>query len=178
MTNSSKDKGDRGEREAVEAFQTLCPDLLVWNAQRLLGAGRKEDVGDLLVIDDVAVQVKAFAAKYLSKGVYEAANGAAIQAGHARKPHAVGMVLVPRARKDKVRWVMVAHTWPAPIDEIATASSATAAFDAVVKAGIDTPFTVRLARKDKPELVLGSLPTWVAAYRSATGRHQRAQKTA
>jgi hypothetical protein len=171
MTNSSKNKGDRGEREAVEAFQLLCPDLLVWNAQRLLGAGRKEDVGDLLVIDDVAVQVKNFGPKYLSKAVYEAAEGARIQAGHGRKHYALGMVIVPRARKDKVRWVSVVEQWPTSRLHD-TASSAVQAIDKVVAAGIDAEYTVQVVRKGADPVILSSLPTWVRAYRHAAGRHE------
>jgi len=171
MVNANKAKGDKHEREAVNAFLELCPDLCVWNAQRLLGAGRKEDVGDLLVIDDVAVQVKAFKRESLSAAIYDAANGAVVQAGHARKDFALGMAVVPRARKDKVRWACVVHTWPTDTQIHDTASSAVAAVDKVVAAGIEAEYTVQVIRKGAAPVILSSLPTWVRAYRAATGRH-------
>ncbi len=174
MTNASKNKGDRGEREAVGAFLEACPDLCVWNAQRLLGAGRKEDVGDLLVIDDVAVQVKAYKASSLSAAVYDAATGATEQAGHARKPFALGLVLIPNARKNAVRWAVVVEKWPTTGRLHQTASSATAAVARVKAAGIVADMTVRVERKGAIPVILSSLPTWVNAYREATGRWEPA----
>ena len=58
MANSNKRKGDRAEREAVAAVCRLAPDLVVERPQRLLGAGRGEDTGDLWVLPGVTVQVK------------------------------------------------------------------------------------------------------------------------
>ena len=58
MANSNKRKGDRAEREAFAVLCLLAPDLLVPRPQRLLGAGRREDTGDLWVLPDVTVQVK------------------------------------------------------------------------------------------------------------------------
>ena len=171
MVNANKAKGDKHEREAVVAFLEHCPDLCVWNAQRLLGAGRKEDVGDLLVIEDVAVQVKAFKRESLSAAVFSAAAGAAVQAGHARKAFALGMAVVPRARKDKVRWACVVNDWPVAGRIHDTASSAVQAVDKVAAAGIDAEYTVQVIRKGAAPVILSSLPTWVRAYREATGRH-------
>jgi hypothetical protein len=170
MPNASKDKGDRYEREAVVYFQDLWPDLLVWNAARALGAGRKEDVGDLVLFPDAAVQVKAYAEKYLSKALYEAADGATKQAGHARKDIALGMVLVPRARKvGTVRWAASCERWPIEVEHTPFSNSL-AALAAVKKAGPDTRFTAVVIRKNTVPIVIGSLQTWVAAYREATGR--------
>ena len=82
---------------------------------RMLGAGRKEDVGDLKAFPDAAVQVKNFKEKYLSKALYEGAAGAQEQAGNARHPYNTGMVLVPRARKvGAVRFVASTLHWPIP----------------------------------------------------------------
>src|SRR6478735_12765266 len=58
VPNTNKRKGDRAEREAVAVLCELAPDLVVARPQRLLGAGRREDTGDLWVFPGVTVQVK------------------------------------------------------------------------------------------------------------------------
>lgn len=54
MTNSSKGKGDRGELEAQALLRELLGDDKV---RRSLGAGRKDDVGDIDGVPQTAVQV-------------------------------------------------------------------------------------------------------------------------
>lgn len=49
----SKRKGDRAELEV----QTILRDLLGFPARRLLGAGRKDDVGDIGCIPSTVIQV-------------------------------------------------------------------------------------------------------------------------
>ena len=168
MSNPSKNKGDQAEREAVAYFQEMCPDLLVWNAQRLLGAGRKEDIGDLLIFPDVAVQVKAFKPSSLSAALYQAADGATVQAARARHRHALGIVLVPRARKvGAVRWVASVHRWPVEsAHEVHTNSLS--ALNAVVAAGLNSALTTRVQRKGTESIIIGSLQSWVRSYRLAT----------
>jgi len=53
MANSSKRKGDRAELEV----QGLLRDLLGVPARRALGAGRKDDVGDITGVPDTVIQV-------------------------------------------------------------------------------------------------------------------------
>lgn len=53
MTNPQKDRGDRAERE----FATLLCNELGIPVRRLLGAGRKDDVGDIHGIDNWVIQV-------------------------------------------------------------------------------------------------------------------------
>ena len=53
MTGTSKRKGDEAEREVA----ALLTDLLGLPVRRKLGAGRKDDVGDLDGIPDTVVQV-------------------------------------------------------------------------------------------------------------------------
>lgn len=53
MPNSSKAKGDRGELEAAK----ILNDLLGVPAVRKLGAGRKEDTGDIYGVPYTTVQV-------------------------------------------------------------------------------------------------------------------------
>jgi len=56
MTSSSKRKGDRAELEV----QTLIRDLTGWPARRKLGAGRKDDIGDIDGVPDTVIQVAAY----------------------------------------------------------------------------------------------------------------------
>jgi hypothetical protein len=53
VANSAKDKGDRAEREAAE----LLTSLTGHTARRELGAGRKDDQGDIDGLPHCAVQV-------------------------------------------------------------------------------------------------------------------------
>ncbi len=53
MANSSKRKGDKAELEV----QGLLRDLLGVSARRALGAGRKDDIGDITGVDDTVIQV-------------------------------------------------------------------------------------------------------------------------
>jgi hypothetical protein len=170
MTNSSKNKGDRGELEADKYLKALCPDLLLWDAMRMLGAGRKEDVGDLKAFPDAAVQVKNFSEKNLSRGLYEAATGAQVQASRARHPFNTGMVVVPRARKvGAVRFVASTLDWPVERDH-ATATNSLAALALVKKAGPNADLTVQVNRKGAPPIIIANIDLWVAAYRLATDR--------
>lgn len=54
MANRNKAKGDRAEREIA----TLLAELLDRPMRRALGAGRKDDQGDIDGINDTAIQVK------------------------------------------------------------------------------------------------------------------------
>lgn len=127
--NSSKRKGDVGEREAFRVLTGLLPDHAYPpgdpRAGRELGAGRAADRGDLSVLPDVAVQVKAWKASALGQAVRQAAAGAARQAVNRSVPLAVGMSLVERARADSVRWI--ASTLPGdwPVEPAQKATFAT-----------------------------------------------------
>ena len=57
MSNPSKDKGDRGEREAA----ALISGLLGYEVKRKLGAGRAEDTGDMHGLPDTVIQVANWA---------------------------------------------------------------------------------------------------------------------
>lgn len=106
MANTAKNKGDRFEWKAVRYIQSheIGANLIdVTTPGRLLGAGRKDDGGDLHLFTDVAVQVKAY--KDLGSAVRESAYKAQDQAAYAEKPLGVGMVPIPRARAERVCWV-------------------------------------------------------------------------
>jgi hypothetical protein len=57
MTGSAKRKGDKAELEV----QGLLRDHLGVPARRQLGAGRKDDIGDISGVPDTTVQVAAYA---------------------------------------------------------------------------------------------------------------------
>lgn len=106
MANAAKDKGDRFEWKAVRFIQDHQDGaslIDVTTPGRLLGAGRKDDGGDLHLFTDVAVQVKA--RKNLGEAVRESAYASIDQAAYADKPHGVGMVPIPRARAERVSWI-------------------------------------------------------------------------
>lgn len=107
MANPSKSKGDRAELEAVRVLTEMLPDYALPKAKRMLGAGRKEDVGDLFVFPDVAVQVKNFKMASLGAAIHSAATGAEEQADNGDLDYALGMVKVPGAREGTVKWLAV-----------------------------------------------------------------------
>ena len=168
MANSSKRKGDRAEREAVAVLRGLAPDLVVASPQRLLGAGRREDTGDLWVFPGVTVQVK-YRADPLH-ALRAAADGATTQAARAGSGFAVGLVPLPRARAHAVRWVACCHHWPAPVPAGTSRFRGVARALTVVRA--DEPSaqrTQRLAVVDRAgsaPLFLAPVEAWVTAYRA------------
>lgn len=113
MVHPSKAKGDRNERDAVAFLVATVPDLLVDKPERMLGAGRKDDVGDLRVFPEVAVQVRAYGKASLLTGLRSAAVDAAAQAANGRMPLGLGLVPFPNARAaTQVRWLATTTVWP------------------------------------------------------------------
>lgn len=181
MANSSKSKGDRAERESVSMFLDLCGDLCVPKAKRMLGAGRSEDVGDLHVFPDVAVQVRNYALSSIGTAVRSSAKDAIAQAGHGDMPFGLGLVPYPRARAGTVRWIAAVEPgmWPGdtgPGIHVAEFATVTKALDWV---RADEPPYGFLAhpRERRIGLLTGGagvliapIEAWVAAYRIATNR--------
>lgn len=184
MANPNKVKGDRAERAAVEALRELAADLVLPDAQRMLGAGRRDDIGDLRVFPDAAVQVRAM--RNLAAGVRSAAFDAEVQAARGRSKFPLGMVPIPHApnRPDAVRWLAATTQWPTHLDESTLPSwgntglaikwlrlrPTTARPDVL-------PIDARLARIERrgaDTFYLATLQTWVAAYRSARSADQNA----
>lgn len=169
MPNSSKNKGDRAEREAVVELRTKAPDLVLDNAQRKLGAGRKEDTGDLHVFPDVAVQVKSMAR--LGTALREAATGADVQAANGRVSFALGMVPVPRARQGSVRWLAACTQWPdsgIASDEVARFATPETLVAHLRNENSGIPRDRRIAlllRKGSDPLVVATIEAWLNAYR-------------
>ena len=170
MANNNKLKGDRAEREALEVICGLAPDLVVARPQRLLGAGRREDTGDLWVLPNVTVQVKLRADP--AHAIRLAAVGAAVQAVRAGSVFAVGLVPIPGARSAAIRWVACCSVWPGqPPAEVAPFRSITRALQHVRRDDSTAPpRTNRLAlveRASTAALLLAPLEAWLHAYRGA-----------
>ena len=77
MTNSAKVKGDRAEREV----ERLLPELVGVAVRRALGAGRRDDRGDIFGLPDTALQVAAWAD--LDRAVREKLPELELQMSHA-----------------------------------------------------------------------------------------------
>jgi Holliday junction resolvase len=60
VVNSSKKKGDRAELEV----QGILRDLLGVPARRALGAGRRDDIGDITGVPDTVIQVSNKQARF------------------------------------------------------------------------------------------------------------------
>jgi hypothetical protein len=103
VTGSAKRKGDRAEREAA----ALLSDLLGIPLRRQLGAGRLDDVGDIL-LPDCAVQVCDW--QDLAQAVRIKPPAADIQAINAGLPFSVAMI---RLRGGEYRMVQTVDAWAA-----------------------------------------------------------------
>lgn len=169
MANPRKRKGDRFERKAVRFLSDLVPDLLVSRPMRKLGAGRKDDSGDLWVLADVAVQVKAWAD--LPAGVLLAARGAKAQAANGALRFSVGMIPIPGGRAPGLTWVFTTYDWPGPLDVSAhpvfglTSRACGYLRDDAGPCRAERIAVVR--RAGEPPLVLSTGQAWAAAYRRA-----------
>jgi hypothetical protein len=184
MANSAKDKGDRFEREAVPVVVDLLPEFALPKAMRHLGAGRKEDVGDLYVLPDTAVQVKAW--KDTGSGIRAAAAGSVIQAGHGDMGYALGMYPILKTRAHQVRWLacVAPGRWPVPVEPVAEFAMVSKAL-AWVRAD-EAPYGFRawdrleriglLAGPGEPTLI-APIEAWAHAYRQARLAAQGAQLT-
>lgn len=176
MANSSKDKGDRFERESVPVLVDLLPEFALPKAMRFLGAGRKEDVGDLYVLPDAAIQVKAWS--NMGGAIRTAVAGSVIQAGHGDKEYALGMVPILGARTTQVRWLacVAPGRWPVPVEPVAEFALVSKALSWVKDD--KGPYGYRiwdrleriglLAGPGEPALI-APIEAWAEAYRQARG---------
>lgn len=169
MANPQKQKGDKAERDAVADICALVPDLVRGKPERYLGAGRKDDVGDIRVLDDVAIQVKNFADP--STAVSEAVKGSLRQREHKEKsegwlvPFHLGMIQFPRARPGTVKWIAVGADIP-DIDpqETPVVVSTFKMAIALVRLNPGKVFFVPKSGRS-PEAYFTSLDTWLNLYR-------------
>jgi hypothetical protein len=164
MANRSKQKGDEAERDATVFLVDLCPDLVVAKPKRMLGAGRMEDVGDLWVFPDVAVQVKAYKPTSLSTALYDAARTSVDQAENGDMRFALGMVKIHNARPGTERWLASVMEWPEEI--VPTPFKAgTAAAAWAHKHPAPAHAIARVERGGSPVIYVAPMGTWIAAYR-------------
>lgn len=91
------DKGDRAEREVVQALRALG----LVDADRAYGAGRCDDRGDIDGLPGVVAQVKWYADGW--RAVREGVDGAVEQAG---RMDCWPVALVRYPRKPRWLWVM------------------------------------------------------------------------
>lgn len=168
LMNSSKNKGDRGEREAVVALCALAPDYVLPNARRKLGAGRRDDMGDIDVFPDVTIQVKCMAS--LPTALREAAVGANVQSARAGTSYALGMSPIPRSRKSGVRWLASTTSWPggppSPDAVLVTGQSQVAVAHAQAeRAGIPRRRRIAVVRRSGlVDLYVAPMEAWVDAW--------------
>lgn len=165
MTNAMKDRGDRTEREALAAVHEAMGRWLVANPMRQLGAGRKDDIGDLHVLADCTIQVKASRPSTLVATLRDAAMGAQTQSRNAGTPLSVGLVKLHAVRSGVV-WVAVTTGWPVPVvPGQATAIPSTAVGWVRDERLKDEYRIVRVTGKAgaKPYLI-STFEAWVAAY--------------
>lgn len=166
MVNRMKDKGDRAEREALAMLKDVAADLLVENPMRQLGAGRKDDIGDLHVFPDVAVQVKACSDSTIRAACRAAATGATVQASRLLAPVALGLVKVPGARGSAVKWLACVELWPTDLDEDRVTPFGSAVAKAIdhAKSGQASPAHI-FGRGADPYLI-APLSVWLDDYRA------------
>lgn len=103
MANAAKRKGDAAELEIAR----LLADLTGWPVERKLGAGRKEDTGDLYGVPDTTIQVKNYPAD-LIRSIREGVVELEVQHANAGTTFAVCFV-----RRRGGRWlaVMTPQQW-------------------------------------------------------------------
>ena len=96
MANPPKRKGDKAELEVAGRLR----DLTGWPVTRKLGAGRREDAGDLAGLPDCTAQVKNY--RDIARAIREAVP--ALEAQHA---HGLTTFAVAFIRRPGGRWIAV-----------------------------------------------------------------------
>jgi hypothetical protein len=102
MANPNKNKGDRAERE----ISKLLSNLLGFNIRRKLGAGRKDDTGDLDGLPDCTAQVKNY--NDIARAIREGLEALEQQQQNAHTTHAV---LFIKRRNDQWICVQTLEQW-------------------------------------------------------------------
>lgn len=168
MSNPQKNKGDKAERDAVADVTALVPDLVRGKPERYLGAGRKDDVGDIRVLDDVAIQVKHV--KDPSTAIAPSALGAKRQQANKQAsegwdvPFHLGMVKFPGARPGTVRWIATGFDFPVIDPEHAPVVVST--YKQAISLVRLNPYVLFVVPKSgrSPEVYLTSLENWLLSY--------------
>lgn len=108
MTNTSKRKGDKAELEV----QGLLRDLLGVPARRALGAGRKDDVGDITGVPSTIVQVVNYGRRDLSTALRKKPLEVEEQRTNALGPYPFACTFL-RLTGGEYRVVMTPEQWAA-----------------------------------------------------------------
>lgn len=149
----------------------------VWKPQRMLGAGRKEDIGDVEIFTDVAIQVRCYQAAKLGIALRSAAFDARTQSANGNRRHYLGLVPYPGARTGSVRWIAAAVDWPTPTEPVAEFALVTKALAWVRTDAAPHGFLAH-PRRQRLGTLLGSgagpvlfapLEAWLESYRSTRG---------
>lgn len=173
MANPQRDKGARYERAALRfwiesAERERIP--LVAKPDRSLGEGRREDKGDLIVLPDCAVQVKAH--NDTVRALNLAGAGAERQRINRGVPLGLGMVPVVGARSSSVNWLLCSLAWPIhlDVDEYLITGTPARAIAHVRNDQGGIPRSRRIAlvrRSGLPDMWVGTFEAWAAAYRDS-----------
>lgn len=175
MANKSKDKGDRFERAFAKHVIETYPELISEKKpMRYLGAGRKDDVGDMHLFSDAAMQVKAVAQP--GAALRNAAAGALVQKGNAKAKFGVGIVPVFGARQGRVKWLATTHLgeWPSGQDDVVAEFAMVSKLMTWVVTD-EAPYGFRawdreeriavLAGGDTTPILVAPFEAWIADYR-------------
>ncbi len=175
MVNHHKNKGARYERQAVPFVLGLLPEFSVNVPGRKLGEGRMLDTGDLDVLPDTAIQVKAW--RDMVAAVWASAEGAQKQAKNGMLPCHVGMVWVVRSRSNQVQWLFTTTEWPVKLNEdnvFITGLPSKAMAHVRNDDGPSRDARIALVRRAKtPDLYVSTGEAWAAAYRDMHTNGQR-----
>lgn len=192
MANPSKRKGDDGEREAVRTLLDMAPDIVHPAARRALGAGRKDDIGDVDIrtLAYAVIQVKKPNQANFPSYIRQAARGAVVQKQNAIAQYhdirwGLGLVPIPKApTTGAVRWLACVDVaeWPGSLPEDLTANGGPFRFNAAAKmvAWLKTergphgfmafPREQRIATFGlvaADSILVAPIEAWLAAYRRA-----------
>jgi hypothetical protein len=102
VTSPSKRKGDRAELEV----QAILQDHLGVPARRALGAGRKDDIGDITGCPDTTIQIASW--KNVADAVREKPRECTAQQYRARTTHGATFL---RLRGGEWRVVLTVEQW-------------------------------------------------------------------
>jgi hypothetical protein len=172
MGNARKRQGDKAELAAILYLAGLAPEHTVERPRRVLGAGRRDDEGDILVFPGVAIQVKAW--RQLSDAIREAATGAAQQAVNAEQHYHLGLSKRHAARTDS--WVASAASWPVSLDLAGIpVIGQTARAVSIVTSSVEptTDRIVLVRRQGVPDLYVAHPDAWITAWRTAVSAPAR-----
>ena len=164
MGNARKRQGDKAELAAILYLAGLAPEHTVERPRRVLGAGRRDDEGDILVFMPGAYEI----------GQTLDAIGAAQQAVNAERRYHLGLSKRHAARTDS--WVASAASWPVSLDLAGIpVIGQTARAVSIVTSSVEptTDRIVLVRRQGVPALYVAHPDAWITAWRTAVSAPAR-----